>query len=630
MRLAAPARLVVVEPMLRRHMLAALDAGIAARDEDAARTAIRRVEPIARGFARRKLERSLIDAALACDAAQISAPSSEHVMRLAALAVANQPVHADDLAGTEAAYGALAKPRMPRLPILTLVSVLALGALIAGGVFYVQHSLERPSRTYARKLPPPSADAFKQGGVPLRDAAIDKLLTNDLTKLVIEGGRARDGVNSLDSVLGALHAPDALLKYGGPATKAWDNMLAVFDQSVQVARKEVTQRDYDTLAEAGRELSQQLQAVGLGYLVEARFKGGYPYLQAYRVEEITFVTTNGSPRRVLSIRRLDKLNSSYAVLGMHSEDLDPVLHLERIDENVATDVMPVLAEGVSYPLGDLEWVVTEPGKSLAAKVGDVVRREYKAALGADAKAVDEIAKALGKRNAIVDEWRDHLLRKKIYFIRTENLFLPPNLMDQLEDVTPNYQRRRVRELEERLAEIEAPRIHARIHDLVAATVRRHEAQHGFDYDRDTELRYPQALQDFLGAPHDANGNPVGIVRSARAELSAYLSQVANDPVTPQATLWHLGTMLFHRDQRGTGEYYAGIVLFEGLARHLGAPAADSRYVTRERLVPLAIAIANASGDQLRAAAKALWNEIYGEPFTTIVDAPPRKVLAQSN
>jgi hypothetical protein len=616
--------------MFRRHVLAALDAGIAARDEDAARSAIRRVELIARGFARRKLEQKLIDAALACDAVQLTAPASEHIMRLAALELAKRPANAADVSGVEAAYAQLAKQRMPRLPILTLVSVIALAALIGGGVFYVQRSLEKPSRTYARKLPTPSADAFKQGGVPLRDVAIDKLLTEQLTKLVVEGGRARDGANSLDSVLGALHAPTAFLKYGVPLTKAWDNMLAVFARSVQAARGQITQRDYDALAEAGREISQQLQAAGLGYVVEGRFKGGYPYLQAYRVEQVTFVTTNGSPRRVLSIRRLDKLNTAYAVLGMHSEDLDPVLHLERIDENVATDVMPVLAEGVSYPLGDLEWMITEPGKSLAAKVGEVVRREYKVALDKDAKAVDEIAKLLGKRNDIVDEWRDHLLRKKIYFMRTENLFLPPNLLDQLEDVTPNYQRNRVRELEDRLAAIEAPRIHARVHDLVAATVRRHEAQHGFDYDRDTELRYPQALQDFLGPPHDAQGNPVGVVRSARAELSAYLSQVANDPVTPQATLWHLGALVFHRDQRGTGEYYAGIVLFEGLARHLGAAAEPSRYVSRERMVPLALAIANASDDQLRAAAKALWSELYGEPITTIADAPVRNVLAQSH
>jgi hypothetical protein len=616
--------------MFRRHVLAALDVGIAARDEDAARTALRNVDPIARRFARRSLERQLIDAALACDTAQLSAPPADHVMRLAALAVSGRSVDAANVDGATAAYAQLVVPRLPRLPIPTLVTVLVTAALIGFGSLYVMKKLEKPSRTYARVLPAPTADAFEKGGVPLREPALDKLLAEKLTELVVQGGRARDGaMNSLDSVLGALHAPAPLLTHGVPLTKAWDHMLEVFDRSVQAAKAGVTQHQFDELAEAVRDVSAQLQGQGLGYFLEGRFKGSYPYVQAYRVEQVVFVTTNGAPRRVLSLRRLDKLNTAYAVLGMHEEDLDPVLHLERIDENVATDVLPVLADAVSYPLGDREWLLQEPGKALAAHVGDVVRREYKAALGRDATVVDEIAKLLTKRNDIVDEWRDHLDRKHIYFVRTENLFLPPNLLDQLADVTPNYQRNRVREYEDRLAALEAPRIHAYIHDLVAATVRRHEAQHGFDYDRDTELRYPQQLQDFLGSPHDEAGNPVAIVRSARAELAAYLSQIANDPVTPHASLWHVGRQVFDRDRRGTGEYYAGIVLIEGLARQLGAPGDGSRYITRERLAPLAEAIAKASDDQLRTAAKALWSELYGEPVTAIVDVPATRVLARA-
>jgi hypothetical protein len=617
--------------MLRRHVLAALDAGIIAHDEDAARAALRRIDPIARGAARRKLERSLIDAALACDGAQLATPPSDHVMRLAAVTLAAQDANAGDVEGTAAAYAKLPKRAMPRLPLITIVVALLTAALVAGGVLFVQRSLERPPRTFARKLPPPSADAFAKGGVPLHDPAVDTLVGVKLTDLVVQAGRRTAGeMNTFDTLDGQLRAPSALLKHGVPATKAWDNLVAVLDRSAQIAaRKEIDQRAHDDIAEAARELTAQLQTAGLGYFLEGRFKGGYAYVQAYRVAEIVYVTTAGAPRRVLSLRRLDKLNTAYALLGMHSEDRDPVLHLERIDENVATDVMPVLADGISYPLADREWMITDPGKALAAKIGDVVRREYKAALGPDAKAVDEIAKLLTKRNDIVDEWRDHLDRKRIYFRRTANLFLPPDLLDQLADVTPNYQRRRVREYEERLAELEAPRIHARIHDLVAGSVRRHEAQHGFDYDRDTELRLPQQLRDFVGDPHDGEGNPRAIVRSARAELAAYLSQVANDPLTPQATLWHLGTQVFHRDERGTGEYYAGIVIFEGLARHLGATLEPRRYVSRESLARHALVIADVSADKLRAAAKALWTELYGEPLTEIVDAAPRNVLAQA-
>lgn len=617
--------------MFRRHVLAALDAGIAAGDDDAARAALRRADPVARVLARRSLERSLIDAALACDAAALATPPAGHVMRVAALSLAKRDVTAADIAGATAAYAELPKRAMPRLPLATFLTVLVTAALIGGSVFYISARLEKPSRTFARALPAPSADAYDKGGVPLRDAAIDSLLSQRLTNLVVDGGRARrDYDNNLDGLLKALRAPDPILAHGVPLTKAWDNMLDVFARSVEASKGQVTSRQRNELEEAVREVTSQLQARGLGYFLEGRFKNGFPYVQSYKVEEIVFVTTAGAPRRVLSLRRLDKLNTAYAALGMHDEDLDPVLHLERIDENVASDVMPVLADGTSYRLADREWLLTDPGKALAAKIGDVVRREYKAALGGDAKAVDEIAKLLTKRNEIVDEWRDHLERKRIFFMRTENLFLPPNLLDQLEDVTPNYQRNRVREIEDRLAVLEAPRIHARIHDLVSASVRRHEAQHGFDYDRDTELRYPTQLQDFLGSPHDAEGNPIAIVRSARAELSAYLSQVANDPVTPHAALWHLGAQVFHRDRRGTGEYYAGIVLIEGLARHLGAPSEPSRYATRERLATAATAIANTPADKLRAAAAALWTELYGEPLTPIADVPPHKVLAQAH
>ncbi len=614
--------------MFRRHILAALAAGIAANDEDAARTRLHGGDPIARFFARRRLEKTLIDAALACDAVQLVAPPPAHVMRLAALAIAGHDAPAGDLTGAEAAYARLAIPRMPRVPLATLVTALAAIALVGSATLYISAALEKPSRTYVRALPAPSADAFDKGGVPLRDAALDKLLTEQLTALVVEGGNTRDGrASRLAEVLGSLHAPAPLLARGAPAAKAWDAMLAVFERSVEAAKVGPTQRQRDDLAEAVRDVTAALQAAGLGYVLEGRFKGGYPYVQAYRVVEVVFVTTAGAPRRVLSLRRLDRLNTAYAVLGMHSEDLDPVLHLERIDENVATDVLPVLAGDAAYPLGDRDWLLGEAGKALAAKVGDIVRGEYTAALGPDATHVDEIARLVTKRNSIVDEWRDHLARKHIYFVRAENLFLPPDLLDQLEDVTPNYQRNRVREIEDRLAVLEAPRIHARIHDLVAATVRRHEAQHGFDYDRDTELRYPQQLADFLGPPHDAEGNAIPIVRSARAELSAYLSQIANDPVTPQAALWHLAAQVFDKDRAGTGEYYAGIVVIEGLARQLGAPADAGRRVTRERLANAALVIAGASGAKLRAAASALWSELYGEPVTPIVDAPARGVLA---
>src|SRR3954463_11616964 len=51
--------------MIRRHVLAALAAGVAAGDDDAARAALRKIDPVLRRSAKKRLERALIDAALA-------------------------------------------------------------------------------------------------------------------------------------------------------------------------------------------------------------------------------------------------------------------------------------------------------------------------------------------------------------------------------------------------------------------------------------------------------------------------------------------------------------------------------------------------------------------------------------
>ncbi|MBL9020254.1 MAG: hypothetical protein JNL83_39075, partial [Myxococcales bacterium] len=51
--------------------------------------------------------------------------------------------------------------------------------------------------------------------------------------------------------------------------------------------------------------------------------------------------------------------------------------------------------------------------------------------------------------------------------------------------------RRVEAIEEELAQLEAPRIASTAQQLLAASVRRHEAQHGIDDDRASPLRYPK-------------------------------------------------------------------------------------------------------------------------------------------
>lgn len=598
--------------MLTRHVLAALAAGIAANDDDAARAALDRIDPVARGFARRKLGRALIDAELVAEG-----KPPGHVMRVAALSVAGRrvPVDADRV---EAAYAELPAVAMPRVPVWTIVAALV-AVLLVGGVAFAIATRPGPApRTYTRPMPPPSAQAFAKGGVPLHEPALDQLLTDQLTKLVVDAGTAtQERRDDLVPLLAPLGAAPAIAKHPELVTP-WRTMLSTFGDAVHACERggRIDHNDM-LLREAARDVSAKLADLGLGYVIEGRIHDGFAYLQAYRVTEVVFVQVAGQPRRVLSLSRLDHLNTAYAVLGLHSEGLaDPVLMDERIDEEVATDIIPVLAKDAPYPLADHAYLLSKDGKELAALVGQVVRAEYAAALGDDAPRAQKIATLLVERQDLIETWRDALARRHLAMVTTNELFLPDGLIGQLDGLVPHYQAERVEAIEDAVAALDAPRIASRIHELVAATVRRHEAEHGYDFDRETDLRYPQPLADMLGPPHDDQGNPIAIVRAARAELSAYLSQIANDPVTPHAAFWHLARQAFDKDRWYTGEMYAAYVVIEGLARHL-APELTPVGRGNDRLAPLARVIAKTPGPKLREAASALWSELYGEPLTTI-------------
>ncbi len=614
----------------RPHVLAALHHGITRDDDLAARAALLRIDPVLRGRARSRLGRAMLDAELAATTAGLDRPPRAHIMRLAALAVAKRPPPpAHDRDAVTDAYAALPEARERRLPLATLALI---GVVLAGAgaVAFAVVTHHAPPRTWQRPLPAPTAKAFETGGVPLHETALDLALAQPLTDLVVEAGRVRDDGSgtAFAKTLATLRAT----KLGPrPAlVTAWQHALDAYGAAVSAAEAsttgaEITERDRVSLREAIKELTDQFAAAGLGYFLEGRFKNGYAYLQAYRVDEVVFVITNGTPRRVLSISRLDHLNTAYAVLGMQDENVgDPVLHMERIAEFVASTELPALAPDAAYPLAEDTWLATPEGKALATEIGRAVRREYTSALGADAAAGTQIAKLLVERGAIIAQWRDHLERRHVVFSTTDELFVPPELLRALDGAVPHYQLERVEAIDGVLAELEAPRIHAAVHDLVAATVRRHEAQHGFDYDREIEARYPAPLERLLGAPHDDDGNEIAIVTSARHELSAYLSQVINDPVTPHAALWHLAQQTFSRDRAGTGEFYAGIVVLEGLAKQLGLDTSGATFhhgLDRARLATLALAIAKLPDAKLRDLAATLWRDLYGEAATTIVDRP---------
>jgi hypothetical protein len=232
---------------------------------------------------------------------------------------------------------------------------------------------------------------------------------------------------------------------------------------------------------------------------------------------------------------------------------------------------------------------------------------------------------LAERAKLVETWHDELEQHHIQLVRTSDLYLPDGLLDQLSERIAHNEIKRAREIEDELQDLDAARIVYRLHLLDAATVRRHEAQHGFDDARPVPLRYPAALADNLGPASPELEDDSSMQRHARQELAGYLSQVANDPLTPHLAVWNLAGHAFSKWSWGTPESYGAVIVLDGLARLLGGaahePIIHDGFIDRDRLAAIAAPIAAASDDKLRAAAASLWHELYGEPLISIVDPP---------
>jgi len=244
----------------------------------------------------------------------------------------------------------------------------------------------RRSHRVLAPVPAGPAGAFKDGGQPLADPGIAQLLSQDLMNLVIEtDADRRNGGTSAERKQhsAALLAPSAIAARGPALATAWRDMIAMLDRWVYAPTTGRAFKGISTeFRHTVRAVSDQLAAAGIGYYLEGdvltatRGPGAHALVYSYRVEEVVFVKAGDKARRVLSLRRIDKLNFHHTLLGMESEDLgDPVLLLDQIDEHVANKTFPVLAPGARYRLGDDGWRPLPVAQQLGAVAGDAVRRE---------------------------------------------------------------------------------------------------------------------------------------------------------------------------------------------------------------------------------------------------------------
>lgn len=551
--------------MIRRHVLAAVDAGVAAGDDDAARAALGRVDWILRGQARRRFEQALIDAALATGVIVLDAPAAaRHVLRAAALIIrGRRDVDLADRDQVARAYEAAVVGAPIRVPIASIAAALLtltmVTAVATAAVFVATHG---PPGVYTRPPPPEPIGAYRDGGAPRRDPAIEQLLAIDLTHLIVASdggtGSPQPAGGELPQLARALRDHPAFAAYGKGLATAWRAMIDSLGRRAALTEADpaYSKATSDLLARV-HVVADQLAGAGLAYFLDPEIftEHGRRHagIFAYRVEQVAFVRAARVRVRVLSLRRLDQLNVSLGLLGMKPEQLrDPVVLLDQIEDHVRTQVLPVLA-GRPYQVGDDAWNSSADGRAVAALAGEAIRRELVIALGADVTAID--------------------------------------------------------------------RATARCDQLITASVRRHEAQHGLDQQR--ALRYPRALAAYAGPLRGDDGRASTFAVRARTELSAYTSQIASDLWLPQLALWNLGRHAFRRTSGTSAEAYVAVVVLEGLARQLHVaspgPAFHDGAIDRDRLRGLVAPLASRPTTELRAAAAALWTELFDQKLARMVD-----------
>lgn len=545
--------------MVRRHVLHALAAGIEAADEDVARKALARIDWILRGRARRRLEAALLEAALATGVSDYSDPAAvRHVLRAAALIVRGEKAVAlADPMKVAAAHESFEPAPPVTWPIATVVAgavALATATTVAAATAYVVKG--PPSTAYERPAPPAPVGVFKDGGVPQRDPAIERALGEQLPALVATSAAlAHDTApdeRRRATLLAQLRADPAMTMHGPAIAGAWQNALDALEAWLPVAPPNP----------AWGEVSADLRA-RLDLLSDAL---AHEQLGYYVDPEML----GDHPRRRS---------------GIHAYRIETIGFVRANDAKVRVIDVRRLGgpDGGGAMLGLTSEELETPVVLLDA-IDHKVQSQLMPILGGAPFALGDDAWSSRRGRALSVAAGGAIRRELLAALYTDAQ--------------------------------SADKAMTRTRQLVATSVRHHEAQH--DLDKGGALAHPLPLARILS---ERKNEPFAV--RARYELSAYLSQIASDTWLPQLTLWSLARHAFRRGGPRVEEQFVAVVAVEAMARQLGiaspGPVVHGGEIDRDRLAALLAPMTGRTTVELRSAAAAAWAELFEEPLARLYD-----------
>lgn len=377
----------------------------------------------------------------------------------------------------------------------------------------------------------------------------------------------------------------------------------------------------DDLWRAVRELNDELAAADLGYFVDtdvlsySRERRRVVLIFTFLVEQVSLYEVGGTRARALRLRRLDTLNWTYRLLGFTAAGRrDAVVLLDKVDERLLRGLVPALSPGfVADP-----WALEPEARSsawfpaVAGRASEIVREDLAKVVGS--APAERLGRLVARRLEIFRAWDRALEARGATIDPPATLTLTWDPGPRLAGIATAAELEDLQAIEKELAAPESAQVFAALRDPLLASIERHEIQHWVDEHGPDEHPYPDALRELIGDARDRDGRPRALAEQSRAELSAYLAELARDRVTGRLGLALLVGFLVDERMSGTAECYAALIILTELARELGVPAPGAlirnRRVDRERAIELYLRLAAASPEALRAASRRAWERLF--------------------
>ena len=566
------------------------------------------------------------------------AEDEAHVFRLAYLRAAGEPAPSDDPSAIAKAFEAArdlgAERRAAIGPSVSLLVLLLVAGAAGGGLWWwrTQRNAPPPAGGEAADTEPSLEELLGMEDEEPRHALYD-VFRSQLAAYVValdsrSLGRERVPPDDVATTRGVV-----LESFGERAPELVEPTIGLFDAAeLYVAAPEDDTDDQGIFLNQLVQFQDALRAQDVPFFVDAELRL-YPRTRRQRVLLSMFTvearrTFAAGDARIhqLDLDRLDNLNYERSLLGYTRPEVRYALvRIDRIERFLVHKVLPSIhASNESVIVRDyqdesgIEWV-TSFEEHASEDLREEARALTAAELGPTSTALRDLAAAIVRRRNGVRAV-SHSLRGEGRRLREPRTYAydTSHLASYGDRIDANAHAE-VRAAERVLRGDAARGAYQVLADAFTLSIAEHEVQHRLDYEADRMHAVPDVLGQYVGETESEDRVNRRAERS-NAELSAYLSQIAQRPSMSRTSLIHVASFVMDRNGWRMPEAYAAVALFEALAETLDFDHERlivNRRIQRSQIAAIYARVRQLGGEGLSDLAGRTWTRIYGAPVPDI-------------